>query len=257
MTADVSLTTAADGDVVAAVITAAPDISIPTATVVASWPLDSGARWTVDGIVAAQIQQNSVPVLTLAPDDGPIVAFDFTVPANGYLADQLAGIELVNLGTAVAADIAHLGLWYDGGDGNFDAGSGDDTSLGSFEWIDGSWYSSTLSTTIPLTGLRPYTAVTVATTPTDSATVQLGLPLGGIITTSGNSGPLDETIAALSTLVFSTSPILTSVEFASAASTVGQTTQVTMTVRNAGGEIINDITPLLAAVTTEGEGDLT
>jgi hypothetical protein len=191
VTADISLLGTAEGDEIAATVTEQPDVEVPGATVIASWPLDSNARWDIDGMIAAQISEQPVPVLTLAPDDGPFLALDVTVPANGYLTDVFGGINLINQGNAAPADIAALGLWRDGGDGIFtgDIG-GDDVALGPFTWLDGVWHSASLSEPIPLAGLRLFTGLTVSASPTDSATIRLVVPIDGVTTFSGNSGPL-------------------------------------------------------------------
>ncbi|HMA47051.1 MAG TPA: hypothetical protein VKP11_07625, partial [Frankiaceae bacterium] len=118
VTADVSATGAADGDVLAATVPDAPSVGFeePT-TAAAQWPLDGGARWTVDGFTAAQATLWPAPGATLSPGDGPTLALDLSVPPNGYRADVLRGVRVENLGTASVADVARVQLWKDGGDG--------------------------------------------------------------------------------------------------------------------------------------------
>jgi len=241
VTADISLLGTAEGDEIAATVTAQPDVGVPGATVIASWPLDSNARWDIDGMIAAQISEQPVPVLTLAPDDGPFLALDVTVPA----------------GNADPADIAALGLWRDGGDGIFtgDVG-GDDVALGPFTWLDGVWHSASLSEPIPLAGLRLFTGLTVSASPTDSATIRLVVPIDGVTTFSGNSGPLDQPVPGSGTLVLSTAPLLSTVAFAADSTTVGQSVTVTMSVRNAGGETVLALTPNLAIASGQGSGNI-
>ena len=256
LTADISLLDAADGDVIAAVITEGLDLTFdPPAAVAATWPLDSGAQWTVDGMIAAQVGVKPVPAVALSAGDGPVLALDVIVSANGYRDDVLNGMKVVNEGTATASDFSSLVLWQDGGDGSFSAGGGDDVELGPLVWLDDGWVSTVLATPISTTGrLRLFTALTVSETPTDSATVQLAIPLDGITVASDNDGPRDEMVVNPNALLLSTAPLLATIELEDPASTLGQTVGVSMVVRNVGAEDALDVTP--SALTPGGDGAL-
>lgn len=245
VTADLNEAKVADGDRISAQITSIADVDITSSTIVAGWPLDSGARWSVDGMIADQLTLTPISVLTLGPSDGPALGLNLVVPANGYVADTLLGLSLVNTGSAGTGDLAGLELWADGGDGAFDAGAVDDVDLGPMSYQSGSWVSPSLNRTIPLEGLRLYAGLTVSATPQDSSTVRLAVPIGGITTLSGNSGPLDRHILETGTLVLSTSPLLSSVAFVSHKVTVGMAGEVRMTVSNRGGENVAGIVPEL------------
>ncbi|NNE42823.1 MAG: hypothetical protein HKN12_01320, partial [Gemmatimonadetes bacterium] len=118
VTADLEFLKASDGDVIGAELSGEADVTFSDATTaVASWPLDSGAAWTVDGMVSAQITSHGAPNATLGPSEGPALALDVTLPANGYRDDILRGLTVVNVGTATPADIGQMELWRDGGDG--------------------------------------------------------------------------------------------------------------------------------------------
>lgn len=252
VTADLSLTKAADGDYISAMVQTSADVEIPGAVLVGNWPLDSGATWTVDGMVADQIATAPVTVLTLGPSEGPVLALDLTVPSNGHHPDELTGITFTNHGSAEAGDLARAQLWTDGGDGNF---GGDDSLLGPLTISGSSWSSTVLSRAIDVDGLRLFVSLDVADTPRDSVTVQLGLPIGGITVSSGNDGPLDRSLAETGTLVISTSPLRSTVSFARPGSNVGQTGTVSMTVLNAGSEIVTGVDPQLGL--SSGDGTLT
>jgi uncharacterized repeat protein (TIGR01451 family) len=254
LTADVSLTAAADGDVIGAVIAGGADLQFADPTsLMANWPLDSGRR-TVDGLVAAQVALAPVPPVALAAGDGPILALDVTIPANGYAADVLNGLELVNLGSSGPADLADLRLWRDGGDGIFTPGAGDDVELGPMVWLAGSWLSPALAEPIPIAGLRLFAGLTVGAAPSDSATVRLAVPSGGITTASDNDGPIDAAVANPNALLLSTAPLLASLLLDTPVSTVGQDLTVRMVVRNVGGEDVLGIVP--SALSTSGDGSL-
>ena len=253
VTGDVDAARVADGDILAANVTAAGDIWAPGAALVAAWPLNSGAAWRVDGMIAAQVTSRPVPGRTLGPGDGPELALDLRIPANGYLPDRLVGLSLVNLGTAVPADLAQVRLWADDGDGVFAAGT--DQPLGTMTWLNSSWLSPVLSHDIPLGGTRLFVSIDAAVVPTDAATIRFAVPLGGIVTASANSGPIDTAVPTGGILVLSTSALVSRLDFDSAATMTGRTGTLRLTVRNVGTEAVTGITPALAL--GEGRGLLT
>ncbi len=256
VSADLDLLGAADGDAVSAQVNDAYDVDIPGATLVASWPLDSGAEWIVDGLVADQVATGAVRTMTLGPDDGPVLAMDLTLPGNGGLGDQLQGITFINQGTADATDVALARLWVDGGDGTFDGESGDDEVIGSLNLDGDTWASTVLARSLPAEGLRLFVSLDVSSTPHDSVTVQLAVPVNGILFASDNDGPLDVAVPAGGTLIISTSPLRSTVSFDTQASNVGQSGTVTMTVTNAGAEVVTGIVPVLQADGGDGGVDL-
>ena len=255
LTGDVSLAGAADGDVLGAEVASGINLEFAAATALAtSWPLDSGAAWTVDGMVAAQIGNDPVPAVTLAAGEGPALAMDLTVPSNGYANDTLVGLYFDNLGTATDSDLADLRLWQDGGDGVFSAGSGDDTELGPCTWVTDAWHSPVLAAPLPPGGLRLFVGMTVAAVPTDGATVRLAVPVDGVTVDSDNKGPLDQSVASPVTILLSTAPLLTEVQFQESASTIGQTVTARLRVRNVGNEDLLGVMP--HALTSAGDGSL-
>ncbi len=247
VTADVSLHGAANGDLLSAEIAQSIDLVFEDpATVAGSWPVSSGAEWQVDGMLAAQIVDHGAPGFTLGPGDGPLPVLDLTVPRNGYAADVLNSFRVMNLGTAGTSEIAELRLWRDGGDGTFQGG-GDDQDLGPLTLFAGAWQSQFLSEPLSAPGARLFVALTANSTLTDSTTVQLEVPLLGIVTASGNTGPLDVPVTNLETQLLSSSPLLAKIEILPASSTPGQPLSVEMTVRNVGGERVNGVTPTVLA----------
>jgi uncharacterized repeat protein (TIGR01451 family) len=254
VTGEIALLEAADGDVVGVEAPGAEALSFAdNPSVVASWPVDSGARWTIDGMVAEQISNVGAPVATLGPNEGPALALDLLLPRNGYASDLLQGIRLENQGTAVVGDLAEVRLWQDGSNGGFDAGAGDDVDLGPMSGSQGEW-SSLLSLPLAQVGTRLFVSVTASATPTDSATVQLAVPVDGITVDSGNDGPIDVAVENPNPLLLSTSALLTTLELDPSASILGQTVTASLTVRNVSGIQITDITP--SPLTAMGDGTL-
>jgi len=250
-TADLSLGGARDGDAIGAVVEDATGVGFaePTTTS-ANWPLDSGARWTVDGSVAAQFTLFATPGATLGPGDGPHLALDFAVPGNGYASDVLRGIRLRNLGTAQAGDFGAVQLWRDGGDGTFTA-AGDDRLLGSLTFSGAEWTSPLLAESVPAAGARCFVSITVSGAPAESTTVLFEIPRDGIEFDSANDGPQDAALAGSDVLLISSAPILATLEVP-AASTVGQVVSVRMVVRNAGAETVRGLAPGPLALSGSG-----
>ena len=185
VTSDLGLMTVADGNRIRGEIESIADIGVPGSTIVSTWPVQSGVDWVINGMTAEQISTRDISVLTLGPGEGPILAMDLTIPANGYAEDELTGISFTNDGSATSEDIMLAELWEDGGDGVFDAGSGDDLSLGPLSLSGNTWFSTVLSRPILASGLQLFTSLTVADTPQDSVTVKLKLPMSGITMSSG------------------------------------------------------------------------
>jgi hypothetical protein len=256
VTSDVSTTGAKDLDVLSLVVAgeSAMDFGEPTRSV-AVWPLDSGARLTIDGMTAAQVTNVGAPVATVAPNDGPVLALDVIVPKNGYAADLLDSLLVENRGDAVTSDIAALRLWRDGGDGVFSAGAGDDRDLGTLTFSGGRWRSGLLADTLSGSGSRLFVGATVSATPRDSATIRLAIPIGGIVVRSADDGPLDARVENAQTITISNSALLVTMGIAPQSSTVGQQVTAFMAVRNNSGESINGIAP--SPLVPSGTGSLT
>ena len=256
LTGDLSLAGARDGDALSVSVRGAAQVRFDDSTrIFAAWPLDSGARITVDGMTSAQIAIFETPAMTLGRNEGPALVMDFLLPRNGYADDVLDGLRLLNLGTAGPGDVAQLELWRDGGDGQFTPGSGDDRDLGPMTWQADHWESGALAEALTGAGARLFVSLTVSSAPTDSATLRLAIPLGGVSVGSGNDGPLDGLVVCPNAVLLSNAPLLASIAILPPASTVGQTVSATMIVRNVGGESVTGITP--SSLSPAGSGSLT
>lgn len=256
VTADLSTGNAADGDSLSVVLTGPLDVGFQQpSTPAALWPLDSGSRVTVDGLVAAQLFSPSASPKTVGSGDGPVRALELLVPANGYRPDVLSGLRVVNLGTAGTADVAEVRLWRDGGDAVF-AGGGDDRDLGALAWDGAGWTSGALSETLaPAIPTRLWISATVAASPADSVTIQLGVPIGGVAVASENDGPLDATVGGSATVLVSNAPLLGSLELDRVESVVGEPVTLHMIVRNRSAETVTGIAP--ATLAMQGPGSFT
>lgn len=251
VTGDISLLKASDGDVVAASIAVREDVQFAEGgtAIAGGFPLGSGAGWTVDGMVASQIGNGGAPPRTLSSGDGPVEALDFLVHRNGYLDDVLQQVAVTQLGSAPVSDIAQVRLWRDGGDGAFDAGAGDDRDLGSMTPGGGVWSSGALYESLGASGARLFASVSISGTPTDSTTVVLGVPLGGLTMASGNDGPADRGVSNPDPLLLANRGLVASLGFGSSTATVGQTVTLTMTVRSTAPETLIAVAPAAPAFT--------
>lgn len=249
----VSLHGAADGDSLGAVIAASHDLQFAAdAATVGAWPLDSGGRHRVRGMVAAQVACPAVPAISLAAGEGPVLAMELVVPSNGHRDDILQHVRLTNLGSATPDDIASLELWAAVGGGGFDPAS--DDHLGPLTSSGQDWLALDLDLDVFRPGRRLFVSLTVAETPADSATVRLAVPVNGLTMASTNDGPRDLPVAGATTLLISTAPLLSSLSFDHPRSTTEMTVPATMRVVNAGGERIEDIVP--EALTVSGDGQV-
>ncbi len=252
VTANISLENVADGDLIGAALGSAIDVQFDLDTaVVGAWPLDSGARYAVDGLVAAQVACPAVPPVSLTANEGPVLALDFTVPGNGYLDDTLQTLRLRNLGTALPADFAALDLYDDlNANGIFEPGT--DPLLANLTGIGSDWVALDVALPIPAAGRRLFAGLTVASAPVDSATVRLSIPLNGLDMASANDGPRDAAVASPTSLLMSTAPLLSNLTFITNASTTEMSVTVTMNVKNVGGEDVQNIMPHDLVITGDG-----
>lgn len=242
--AKISGSLAADGDILSARVSSASDVSfeIPV-TIGASWPLYSGAAWRIDGMLRSQIGLQATPVATIGPGEGPALALDLSIPQNGYAADLLESLRLINMGTAGTGDIVELRLWRDGGNGQFDSGSGDDADLGPMSFVASSWQSPLLSQPLGFPPTRIFVAATVAASPSNASTIRLAVPINGITVVSGNDGPIDTALENDATVLISSAPLLATLQVSPSVSTIGSMVTASMVVRNLGTELIGGITP--------------
>lgn len=188
---------ARDGDEIHLVVANSSDVSASPVNLFSnSWPVDPNSRFTLDGSVAAQFAVQPISPQTVHAGDSNILALQVRLPADGYSADVLNGLNVVNAGTAApGADITTIRAWADDGDGVLSPGS--DALLGTLSNTGGSWQRSGLAQPIPVGGLVVFVTVDLDPFATAGRTIQLGLPYGaltGSVVASGNDGPLDAVV---------------------------------------------------------------
>ncbi len=255
VTADFAPENVVDSDAVSARISSITEMGFSGDTIVAGqFPLTSQNAWTIDGMLAIQILSRSVSPIVLGPSEGPVLAMDVVIPANGFSGDTLDGLTLANLGTATATDIGELRLYRDDGNGIFEPGP--ESDLGAFTPVGGTgtWVSPFLVESLVAPGGRFFVGLTAAASATDSSTVRLSIVPGGVQVQSDNDGPRDVSVDVDNTILLSTAPLIASLEFERGVSTVGQSFEVRMAVRNRSGGDFVAVTP--GALSSSGSGSI-
>lgn len=250
---DIALHGAADGDSLAVSVAGALDIRFATdADVQGDWPLSSDGGLVVDGHVVAQLDARPTLNRTVAPGEGPVLALDLTVPANGDAADILNSLRLENVGSAGGGSVASLQLWRDGGAEGFAPGVGGDELLGTFNLRGSTWYLAGLDFDVPPAGARLFVGVTTTPTLADSTVFDLMIPRDGLGFASGNDGPIDADLNPLGRLLFSEAPLHASLAMNPSVAVTGQEEILELTVWNAGLERASDVMPTIPVPTVEG-----
>ncbi len=175
-----------------------------------TWPLDPPGGLAVDGMSAAQIFLPSLSDTGVARGSSRVLALAARVPANGYEADTLQGVRIANLGTAApGTDVSRVEVWADGGDGLYQAGSGDDLWLGEATRIGAEWILTNLALPVPVAGQGIFVSVDLSSLATPGRTVQLRLPASpssGLVMASANDGPEDASVAGERVITIQSTP---------------------------------------------------
>jgi len=184
---------ARDGDELAVSIAGAAALTFGRDVAVeASWPVATLTPLPVDGHVAAQIGLNAVDPGVFALASTRNLGLDVRLPANGYQADALTELRVFNAGSATAGDISVMEAWADDGDGIFVPEI--DQNLGAFAFTGDRWDLTGLDLSLPPGGARVFVTLDVAADAVGNSTVQLGLPLAGVVVAGDNDGPVDTEI---------------------------------------------------------------
>ncbi len=196
----VSAMMARDGDTVDVALIPGADIETADLTIVAGPPLSNSLGLTeVNGLVASQVTAVSTGFSTLTVADSLQLCLTLDLPRNGYDADTLRAITLVNAGTSSETDFDSLVIFADDGDGLW-GGSSAESSLGSMVFNGESWSRGGLALTLDDPASRLFVAARLNRYPNDGATVALAVPIDGIRVSSGNDGPIDQEVPSPDTL---------------------------------------------------------
>jgi len=198
-----------DGDALDLQIKAASDLKFTSGqTFSNAFPVSPAGSFPIDGLVAAQIGVHPVATRALVAGATNQLAFDVTLPGNGYANDVLEELVVRNdLGTAQAGtDITAMRVYWDAdNDGAFNVTK--DKLIGALAFTGDRWQISGLSSAVPAAGLRVFFVVDVSDLATSGRTLRLQLapdPDHGVEMSSADDGPIDTLVAESSPLVIST-----------------------------------------------------
>ncbi|MBN1165485.1 MAG: hypothetical protein JXB45_12980, partial [Candidatus Krumholzibacteriota bacterium] len=199
--ADVDSFSASDGEFLDIDI-ASPDSVFLSGSAAVSFeelPLNSEGRNRIDGFVSFQAQIVDNLPDTLYSGDGNQPVFTVDLPSNGQLPDILSGLSVRNLGDSQVDEIINdLRFWADDGDGVFSAG--EDEYLGILLYTGARFQISGISRPV-MGSQRFFLTAGFGQGFTEPLEVRFGIPVGGVEYISGNDGPLDQGVIAVSSQV--------------------------------------------------------
>ncbi len=199
---------ARDGDNLDLSIQAPSDLTFNTSVTTSNaWPVDPPGAIAPDGMSAAQISLAPIAPASIVAGTRRNLALSVALPPNGYQADRLETLALVNDGTAEAgADLSAVEAWADDGDGILEPSAGD-RRIGALLFTGDRWQLTGLAETVPTGGLPVLFSIDIDDLATEGRTVRLSFatpPTPGIGMASTNDGPLDRIVGNPSFLTIST-----------------------------------------------------
>ncbi|PKK85034.1 MAG: hypothetical protein CVT49_00390 [candidate division Zixibacteria bacterium HGW-Zixibacteria-1] len=193
-----------DGDSLDICLRPADDILTPDGiTVQGPDTVNSYGYNIIDGMTSNQISFIPSGVVTINPGNTIYNVLTFDLPRNGYAADTLQIMSIINQGTATDYDLDSLLLYKDNGD-NIWGGAGSEIRLCHLTFIGDRWIRSGLS--IPLTQPtnRFYIGARLEDFPTSGSTLALCIPKNGLEMASNNDGPIDAMMPPCDTIAIET-----------------------------------------------------
>ncbi|MFH1314564.1 MAG: right-handed parallel beta-helix repeat-containing protein [Candidatus Eisenbacteria bacterium] len=160
-----------------------------------SFPLKNEGDFSINTFPASNVAVHAVPGGTIFGGETDHLIFDFELPRNGYAADNLRSLRIVNTGSSNEQDaLESVKLWAASG------GLGSPQSailLGEFEPEDGGWLISDLAVPLAEEGNRLFVTVDVATDDFGGGTLRFEIPIHGALYASGTNGPDDAPVGDL------------------------------------------------------------
>lgn len=175
------------------------DFAGDSTEILGSDSVNSSGLVLLDGMVSSQLTLTITGVATIIPGASPHHVLTLDLPRNGYTADILNSLSIVNLGSAVDSDFDSLVLYRDDGTGVWE-GEGVETRVSRLWYTGNQWTGSGLSVALTNQTTRFFVGVYLAAYPTNGATLALTVPINGVGVASQNDGPLDITLAPVDTI---------------------------------------------------------
>ena len=231
---------AIDADSLAAVISGASEFGFAeTVSLNGDLPLARGGYLVVDGSMAAQYRIDPLASRSLNPGDEDVVLFSFQPAFNGDQVDTLTGLTFKNVLDADDIDISTVRLW---SDANADKQwQSTDASLGSMEYVAGSWQISGLSHEIQRTSPSLIVTANVTDTARTGHAFRPYLDVNGCVFKSGNDGPIDVSVTSNVTFTISSSALQVQYGPVRRSCSVGETVAITLNVTNMLGLSLDSV----------------
>jgi uncharacterized repeat protein (TIGR01451 family) len=191
---DVDSNCARDGDDLRVRLPSGADLYFDSAFPVSgTFPVETDAVRPIDGMMPFQITVYPSADSTAITETADVLVLDLDIPSNGYAADTLTSLRVMNFGSADDEFIETVNLWADGGNGIFDRGAGDDLWLATMVSLGARQYQRSgllhpLMQTCPAKN-RIFVSCDLKGDYKFSATVQFGVRQNNIGVASGNDGP--------------------------------------------------------------------
>jgi Right handed beta helix region len=193
------------------------------------FPYQNPASFTINAFPAEAVVMHALPAGNLYAGQVDRPVLDFEIPRNGYAADKLVRIDLVNSGT-ISDDVvlANVRLWKDVSGNGF---SIDDAPVGEFKYTGDGWRIQNIASALDLPLNRFIATVSVSGNQFDGGTLRFDLPASAVLNASGTTGPDNLAITNQSTfLVFPSNRVTAiSIPLAPIAVTPGSADHVLMT----------------------------
>ncbi len=162
--------------------------------VTGTFPAVNPSFATISGFPASAVGVSSVDDLNLTGGRTNSPVFRFRLPGNGYAADTLQSIRLMNLGSlSDGSAVSTLRLWHDV------TGNGlttDDIVCAELTWNGTDWSAGNLRTGVFAGGVEFIVTASITPESFRAGTLFLSVPIGGVTYRSGLNGPDDAAVSA-------------------------------------------------------------
>ncbi|MEW6051765.1 MAG: right-handed parallel beta-helix repeat-containing protein [Candidatus Zixiibacteriota bacterium] len=230
VTAKLSLTNAKNGNTVAfRAVDSTAFICDRPVRVNGTFPLTNAAPFIIDAFPAASVTVHVLPPVNLYAGQTDQLVFDFELPRNGYAADLLSQLNLLNSGSLPDNNLLqNVRLWQD------ETGDGftpDDPLLGEFTASGNLWRLDGQKAALDSVANRFFVTVSISDKQLGGGTIRFDIPVQGVRFASGSTGPDDQSVVNPSSFVIFPSNRVTAISIPINTTTVypGATGNVLMT----------------------------
>ncbi len=200
VSAAVSLRNAKDGNTINLQVADSSAVDVLGAYRISGpFPLSNDEHFTIDAFPLSAVTVNSIDATNLFGGQEDQVVLDFELPRNGYDADQLRRLRLVNTGKLDEGDaVSAMKLWMDHNGNGY---SPDDPLVGELLYSGTSWQLTDAALPLEDPTSRLFVTVSLSDDQFIGGTLQLQIPRNAIGYVSGLNGPDDDAIESPETFL--------------------------------------------------------